>query len=154
MSDRQWSDCRNLHHEYVQQMGTHALLKPYFAAKNFLAEIERMPEGYEPPDGICLMAYFNGVAIGTVGLRKMKNGICEMKRLFVKPIARGTGLGRKLVERVIEEGRLLGFSRMRLDNSRSAMEKANALYKALGFYEIDRYNSNFVSDAYFMEKLL
>ena len=63
-------------------------------------------------------------------------------------------MGKLLVEKALDEAKHLGFTKMRLDNSKSAMEKANALYKALGFYEIDRYNENFVPDAYFMEKVL
>lgn len=113
-----------------------------------------MPVGYEPPDGICLLAYYKGVAVGTVALRKLDQSLCEMKRLYVKPLARGTGLGKKLVEELMVQGKKLGYSKMRLDNSRSAMAKANELYSALGFYEIERYNDNPVSDAYFMERIL
>lgn len=153
-NEKQWQECRNLHREYVQIIGEHPLLKPYFSSKNFFTEIESMPQGYQPPDGICLMAYFDHFLAGTVAVRKLDNYTCEMKRLYVRPEARGTGMGKLLVEKALDEAKHLGFTKMRLDNSKSAMEKANALYKALGFYEIDRYNENFVPDAYFMEKVL
>ena len=113
-----------------------------------------MPRGYEPPDGICLIAYLNDIAVGTVGLRRLDKEVCEMKRLYVRSQARGAGVGVRLIEKIMEEGRKIGFSKMRLDNSRSAMAEANTLYKGLGFYEIDRYNENFVADACFMEKVL
>lgn len=154
VSEEQWTECRLLHYEYVTQIGSHPVLRTYFTTKAFFAEINQMPTGYEPPEGICLLAYYNGVAVGTVALRRLDQSLCEMKRLYVKPQARGTGLGKKLVEELIVQGKKLGYSRMRLDNSRSAMAKANALYSALGFYEIERYNDNSVSDAYFMERIL
>ena len=153
-SENQWSECRSLHYDYVRKVGSHPLLSPYFALKNFIAEIERMPDAYQPPNGICLIAYLNDVAVGTVAFRRLDHKICEMKRLYVKSDARGAGVGTKLIERLIEEARYLGFQKMRLDNSRSAMAKANQLYMQLGFYEIGRYNNNSVADAYFMEKIL
>lgn len=153
-SEGQWADCRRINHEYVQKTGEHPLLKPYFSANNFFADIERMPQGYEPPDGICLLAYNGDLLIGTIAVRRLDKEICEMKRLYVTAQARGTGAGRMLIERALEEAKKLGYAKMRLDNSRSAMEKANALYKALGFYEIARYNENFVPDACFMEREL
>ncbi len=153
-NEDQWRECRDVHFEYVKKIGAHPLLQPYFTAKNFREEIDSMPRGYEPPDGVCLIAYLNAVVVGTVALRRLNEEICEMKRLYVKPQGRGAGVGARLIEKIIEEGRKLGFSKMRLDNSRSAMAKANELYKELGFYEIDRYNENFVADACFMEKKL
>jgi len=153
-NESQWSECRSLHYDYVRKVGSHPLLSPYFTLKNFIAEIERMPDAYQPPDGICLMAYLDDVAVGTVALRKLDDKVCEMKRLYVKSDARGAGVGTKLIERLIDEAKHLGFQKMRLDNSRSAMAKANQLYMQLGFYEIGRYNNNSVADAYFMEKIL
>jgi GNAT superfamily N-acetyltransferase len=153
-NESQWSECRLLHFEYIRQAGSHPILRPYFTLKNFAVEINRMPRDYQPPDGICLVAYLNNIAVGTVALRKLDDKVCEMKRLYVKAEARGAGVGTKLIEQLVLEARYLGYERIRLDNSRSAMAKANQLYRQLGFYEIDRYNENTVADAYFMEKKL
>lgn len=151
---RQIADGRELNYEYIEEMGADPLLRSYFEAQHFFADIDNMPRGYEAPDGVYLLAYVNGIAAATVAVRRLDETTCEMKRLYVRPAFQGMGLGRSLAKRAISEAKYLGYLRMRLDNSKSVMAKANALYASLGFYEIEPYNTNFVADAYFMEKLL
>lgn len=153
-SEKSYAEFRALNHEYIHLLGLHPKLQSYFSAQSFAEDIDKMPVGYEPPDGICLIAYGDGVALGVVALRRLDSTTCEMKRLYVRPDAQGMGIGKLLVERLIQEAKRLGYSCMRLDNSRSVMEKANALYKTMGFYEIRPYNDNFVADSYFMERKL
>jgi len=147
-------DGRLLGYEYVETIGNYPLLKAYFKDQDFLSEIDAMPKGYEPPDGIYLVAYVDNEAAGTIALKRLEDDICEMKRLFVKAKFQGLGLGRKLAEELILEAKKLRYTKMRLDNSRSVMAKAIMLYESLGFYEIEPYNENFVTDALFMEKIL
>jgi GNAT superfamily N-acetyltransferase len=151
---RELTDGRELSYEYIQHVGSQPPLRPYFEAQNFNEDIDKMPQGYEPPDGVYLVAYIEGVAAATVAVRRLNETTCEMKRLYVRPRFQGIGLGRLLTERAILEAKNLGYSKMRLDNSKSVMAKANAMYRSLGFYEIDPYNKNFVADAFFMEKNL
>jgi len=153
-SKSELEDARRLGYEYVEAMGKNPILEPYFKDQNFLLEIDKMPKGYEPPDGIYLLAYVENEAAGTVALKRLDDEFCEMKRLFVSPKFQGIGLGKLLAERVMDEATKLGYAKMRLDNSRSVMAKAILLYKSLGFYEIEPYNQNFVPDALFMEKIL
>jgi len=77
-----------------------------------------------------------------------------MKRLYVRPGDRGLGLGRMLVERLISEARLLGYTRMRLDTVGSAMQDAVALYRRMGFREISPYSSIPIESALWMELVL
>jgi putative acetyltransferase len=153
-TQREITDGRALSYEYIDHMGGQPLLRPYFEAQNFDADIDKMPQGYEFPDGVFLVAYVDGVAAATVAVHRLDDTTCEMKRLYVRPQFQGNGLGKLLTERAILEAKDLGYHKMRLDNSRSVMAKANAMYKRLGFYEIEPYNKNFVADAYFMEKIL
>jgi|SRR5688572_8868581 putative acetyltransferase len=153
-TQRELADGRMLSYEYIKHMRSQPSLRPYFEAQNFDADIDKMPQGYEFPDGVFLVAYIDEVAAATVAVHRLDGTTCEMKRLFVRPQFQGNGLGKLLTERAILEAKDLGYHKMRLDNSRSVMAKANAMYKRVGFYEIEPYNQNFVADAYFMEKIL
>ncbi|MFZ5631845.1 MAG: GNAT family N-acetyltransferase [Bacillota bacterium] len=118
--------------------------------QNFSRELAGLPGDYAPPDGLILLALDGKRAAGCVALRKIGQGICEMKRLYIQPEFRGKGIGRDLALAVIEEARKLGYTRMRLDTI-SSMKEANALYRSLGFYEIRPYCYNPVEGAVFME---
>jgi ribosomal protein S18 acetylase RimI-like enzyme len=145
---------RELGYQYAAAITKDPILKEYFESRSILADIDKMPHGFEPPDGAYLLAYVGDAPAGIVALKRLEDDICEMKRLFVSPEFQGIGLGRLLIEQIIKEGKRLGYAKMRLDSSRSVMAKAVLLYRSMGFYEIEPYNQNFVPDALFMEKVL
>jgi ribosomal protein S18 acetylase RimI-like enzyme len=120
-----------------------ALMREYEAGigvslcfQNFDAEVAGLPGDYAPPKGALLLArQADGPELlGCVAVRAVPGSpeLCEMKRLFVSPIGRGSGLGRKLVVAAMTEARRLGYLRMCLDTLPSMMA-AQALYRALGF---------------------
>jgi putative acetyltransferase len=119
--------------------------------QGFTEELASLPGKYAPPSGCIILAKVDGEPSGCVALRPLGDGVCEMKRLFVRPEFRGLKLGRKLAERIIEEARDLGYDRMRLDTIASRMSDAVALYRALGFREISPYCDSPFPDAVFLE---
>ena len=134
-----------------------SLFKEYSASldislefQNFEKELASFPGDYSPPDGCLLIARWNGAVAGCVAYRKIADGICEMKRLYTKPAFRKKHIGRNLAETLIDKARQVGYSKMRLDTL-STMQSARALYKSLGFYEIQAYCYNPFENAVFME---
>jgi GNAT superfamily N-acetyltransferase len=119
--------------------------------QNFDKELAGLPGDYSPPSGRLLLAFSQEQLVGCIALRKIDARTCEMKRLFLRSQFRGKGLGRVLVEAIIEEARTIGYERMRLDTLPGRMEAAIALYRSIGFQEIAPYYNNPVEDAKFME---
>ena len=136
---------RTLFQEYAAGLGISLCFQ------NFDNELKNLPGDYAPPHGRLFLATENNQLAGCIAMRKLTPGVCEMKRLFVRPEHRGTGLGRLLAARIIDEARKLGYTRMRLDTLPGRMDKAIALYRSIGFVEIAPYYTNPVEDAKFME---
>ena len=116
-------------------------------------EFARLPGKYAEPDGRIILAEIEGQLVGCVALKKVNSEICELKRLYVKPHARGAAVGRWLVERAILEARLAGYGDMRLD----VMEKsktARELYKKMGFRPAEPISFNPVPGAHFLGLML
>ena len=127
---------RKLFREYAAGLGVD------LSFQGFDEEVAALPAGYD--------VLFVAGSEGCVGVRPFSGGICEMKRLYVRPSARGTGLGKKLAEAAIAHARTLGYATMRLDTM-PAMGAAQALYASLGFVEIAAYRHNPVAGTRFME---
>jgi len=114
--------------------------------QNFEQELADLPGDYTPPRGRLLIAE----GAGCVALRAIDDEICEMKRLYVCPEHRGTGLGRRLVHAIIDEALGIGYRRMRLDTM-PKMDSAQRLYASFGFREIAAYRYNPEPGARFLE---
>ena len=118
--------------------------------QGFAEELGHLPGAYARPGGGLLLAFDGDEPAGCVAFRPLEAGTCEMKRLYVLPSARGSGWGRRLVERVVGEARSAGYDRMRLDTLPS-MNSALRLYLDIGFRDIPRYRHNPVAGARFLE---
>src|SRR5260370_22637673 len=118
--------------------------------QNFDQELAALPGDYGPTHGRLLLAFEAADVAGCVALRKIGDGICEMKRLYVRPPFRRKGTGRRLARAIIDAAHEIGYERMRLDTL-SSMREAIALYESLGFRPINPYYQNPSACAVFME---
>ena len=139
------AEVRELFLEYAQSLGFSLCFQ------NFDQELAGLPGDYAPPNGRLLLAEYDGQLAGCVALHKLQTDICEMKRLYLRPLFRGKGLGRKLAEAVITEARKIGYRRMRLDTVAPVMQDAVAMYRRLGFKEIAPYRPNPMEGTMYME---
>lgn len=148
ISADQATQARELFVEYAQSLGFSLCFQ------NFDKELANLPGDYAPPTGRLLLAEYEGQLVGCVALHKLEPGICEMKRLYLRPQFRGKGLGRVLVDHILAEARQIGYERMRLDSVEPVMKDAVGMYRKLGFKEIAPYCANPMAGTLYMELLL
>ena len=133
-SPKSVATARNLFREYAKAIATN------LEYQGFSAELEALPAPYAPPKGALLIAHAGTDVAGCVALRPLDNRTGEMKHLYVRPAYRSCGLGKRLVDAVIQAARQAGYNELRLDTLPS-MASAQALYHRLGFVEIPPYNN-------------
>jgi GNAT superfamily N-acetyltransferase len=137
----------NLFREYEQ------FLQVDLCFQQFEEELAGLPGKYAAPQGALLLAMVDGQAAGCVAMRPLADGVCEMKRLFVRPAFLGRGLGQKLAMTVIAEARTAGYTRMCLDTLEK-LRPALALYRRLGFIERSAYYENPLPGVVYLELVL
>jgi putative acetyltransferase len=147
-SPAQIAQARELFLEYADSLGFSLCFQ------SFDQELAGLPGDYAPPDGRLLLAEYRDQLAGCVALHKLDSGTCEMKRLYLRPQLRGRGVGRALAEAVIAEARAIGYQKMRLDTVEPVMPNAVAMYRRLGFVEIEPYRANPIAGALYMELAL
>ncbi len=144
-TEEQIESVRRLFREYE------AFLNVDLCFQNFEDELAGLPGKYARPDGDLLIGLDGERTVGCVAVRKLEQGVCEMKRLFVRPEARGTGLGRRLAMEIIAIAQELGFSLMRLDTLET-LKEAMHLYEVLGFKKTEPYYENPLPGVVYWEK--
>jgi len=138
---------REMFVEYANALGVD------FCFQNFAQELAELPGKYAPPTGRLFLALDRQNVAGCVALRELAPGLCEMKRLYLRPPFRGQGVGRQLAEAIVTAAREIGYERMRLDTLAS-LKPALALYESLGFQRIAPYYPNPIANVVFLELVL
>lgn len=141
----QIEEARKLFREYKKWLGLDLCFQ------GFEEELNNLPAKYAMPDGRLFLALLNGKTAGYIALRKLEQSICEMKRLYIRGEFRRLGLGRVLIEKLIEEVRVHGYEKMCLDTLPNKMSQAVKLYKSYGFAEISPYYENPHKETLFLE---
>ena len=138
---------RALFSEYASSLGIDLCFQ------NFEAELASLPGDYAPPRGALMLARSQHELVGCCALRPLDtadySNACEMKRLYVRPALRGSGLGRRLAESVMGAAQQAGYATMLLDTL-SEMETARAMYQDLGFIEVPPYYYNPIAGAHYL----
>jgi GNAT superfamily N-acetyltransferase len=147
-TESQIAEARILFREYETWLGMSLCFQ------DFENEVSSLPGKYAMPDGRLLLAYTDERLAGCIALRKLDDGVCEMKRLFVRDEFRGLQIGVQLIERLIADAREIGYSTMRLDTYPPKMGKAVKLYESHGFRAIAPYYDNPHDGVLFMELTL
>ena len=127
--------------------------RDYLALQRYDQELLHLDAKYGPPHGRLYLALDGGEAVGCVGLRRIDDARCEMKRLYVRPAYRGRGVGAALCRRIIGDARPIGYRHMLLDTL-PFLETAIALYRRLGFEEIPCYNDSPMQNAVYLHLAL
>jgi ribosomal protein S18 acetylase RimI-like enzyme len=137
-------EARQLFEEYAESIGVDLCFQ------NFDRELETLNQMYAPPRGYLLLARRDGATVGCIALRPFKDEVCEMKRLYIRPLARGKRIGVDLARIVVARARESGYKRMVLDTLES-MEPARRIYRSLGFRWTGPYYENPIESAVYME---
>lgn len=130
-----------------------AFLQVDLCFQDFEKELQTLHQVYLPPLGCIILAKEDNQVLGCIALKPIGEGVCEMKRLYVRPAARGKGLGNQLVEELIDFAQKVGYKTMKLDTI-SSLKEAIKLYRSKGFVETNAYVYNPLSDVYYFQLTL
>ncbi len=140
-------EVRQLFREYQTELNVDLCFQ------SFEEELDSLPEKYAPPKGQLLLGMVDGTIQGCVAFRSLDAGVCEMKRLFVRPAARSAGLGRRLVAEILSHAKSAGYESMVLDTL-DRLHSARLLYERAGFVEVPAYYENPLEGVIFLQRKL
>ncbi|GMA42584.1 N-acetyltransferase [Tetragenococcus halophilus subsp. halophilus DSM 20339] len=144
-------EIKKLFNEYTNMLITQdKQINNYLAMQNYSDELENLEKKYGLPDGRLYLAYYNSKLAGCIGLKKLDNHYCEIKRFYVRPAFRRKHIGTHLMDTIIEESRQIGYQHILLDTL-PHLKAAIVNYKKHGFYEIESYNDNPIGNSIYMQ---
>lgn len=144
-------EVRVLFEEYTNMLvANDPSFQEYLDLQNYEEETGHLKEKYGMPEGRLYLIYCDGVIAGCIGLRKIDDDSCEMKRLYIRPEFRGRKLSEFLLETLIQDAREIGYKNMLLDTL-PFLQSAIHLYQKYGFYEIESYNNSPMDTSIYMK---
>lgn len=145
------AEVRELFEEYVDLIiASDHLFRDYLAIQHFSEELNNLDGKYGLPGGRLYLAYWKDKLAGCVALRQIDETRCEIKRLYVRMVFRGCGIGGRLVDQVIADARQQGYRYILLDTY-PFLKRAIAMYRKRGFYEIDKYLESPIDSTIYMQ---
>lgn len=145
------TEVRQLFTEYTQMLVREdPMFQNYLELQHYEQELQHLETKYGPPDGRLYLAGWDGALAGCIGMKRLDEHRCEMKRLYVRPDFRGHHIAETLAEQIIRDAREAGYSAMLLDTL-LFLENAIRLYQKLGFYEIACYNNSPMEHTVYMQ---
>lgn len=146
-SNEDYSKAADLFREYASVIGID------LGFQNFQDELQSIEEQYSSPKGLLILVKNNTLEVACAGVRAFNGDICELKRMYVRGVARGYGLGRIMLRQCMQRAAELGYRKMRLDTLPN-MADAIHLYETEGFYAIEPYRYNPITGTKYYEKVL
>ncbi|WP_406689720.1 GNAT family N-acetyltransferase [Saccharopolyspora sp. ID03-671] len=143
---------RSLLREYTDEMASRYYGRPATGTEVDEALVEDPDDGLGPPTGVFLIAREGTEPVGCAGVRAQGPGVAELKRMYVRPAARGRGLGGALLAEIEQRTTALGYRAIRLD-TRSDLVEARGLYATRGYVEIPAYNDARYASHWFQKDL-
>ncbi len=142
-----YAEAERLFRGYAEELGID------LGFQGFEEELRLLHVVYAPPAGGILLARSEDAAVGCLAIRPHREGVGELKRMFVHPSCRRQGIGQELLTRILDYSRGAGYARLVLDTLEH-MTPALSLYEANGFRRMPAYYANPHSDAVYLEKVL
>jgi len=134
-SDADWRDATALLHDHVEWMRNWTGFDPLAEQPALLGELEGLADRYGDDDAAVFLAHWDQVAVGTAAVRCHPDGDAELKRMYIRPVARGCGIADRLIEAVVDLATGRGCRSVWLETVRGAMDAAITVYRRNGFVE-------------------
>jgi GNAT superfamily N-acetyltransferase len=137
-TDRDWREAAALLHDHVEWMRGHTGFDPVAEQPELATELSRVAEHYGSADGTLFLAEWHSISVGTVAIRDQHDGSAELKRMYVRPVARGRGVADGLLAAAVADAAERGCRTVWLETVRGPMDRAISVYRRHGFVEASR----------------
>jgi putative acetyltransferase len=147
-----WSSAHTLLTDYLDWLKVAGGIDALQLQPSLQHELANLSTWYGPPRGVLLLAYRGSLSVGLVGVQAQGTGIAEMKRLYVRPTERSSGLGEGLVRAALAAAQNLGAHTLRLVTIPGLMDSAIGLYRRIGFAPAAQFGDLSLDNSLYLER--